>query len=421
MKDGEDEPENRPLTISFNGGPGSSSVWLHLGILGPKRVVSEKKDSAESVAPPYSLINNDFSILDKTDLIFIDPTSTGYSRAVPGLKAIELHGFKHDLESVGEFIRILVTRFKRWASPKFLIGESYGTTRASGLAGHLQEKHGMFLNGIMLISSILNFQTARFTPGNDLPPTLFLPTYCAIAFYHKQLDNELQKDLRATLNEVEEFAMTEYTLALLKGDGLSEEDELNIATKLSRYTGLSVDYIRQTNLRIVIGKFVKELLRSQRRVVGRLDGRYIGIDRDAVGEEMKYDPSMAAIMGPYTATLNDYVRRDLNYETDLPYEILTSLYEKWTFQENEYLDVSETLRDAMTKNQNLKVFVANGYYDLTTPYFATNYTFNHLSLDRSLRGNISMSYYEAGHMMYIHEPSLKKQRTDLVTFIDQSV
>jgi len=413
---------SRPITFSFNGGPGSSSVWLHLGLLGPRRVrVTDAHD--RPLPPPYKLEDNLYSLLDVTDLVFIDPVSTGYSRAIEGEKASQFHDLKKDIEAVGDFIRLYTTRFKRWSSPKFLIGESYGTTRAAGLSGFLQDRHGMYLNGIMLVSTILNFQTARFAPGNDLPYILFLPTYAATAWYHRRLGQDLQLDLHATLAQVEAFATSDYTLALMKGDALSGSERDQIVDTLARYTGLSPRYVRQTNLRIKIHRFVKELLREQRRTVGRLDTRFTGIDRDAAGESYEFDPSYAIIQGAYTATLNDYVRAELGFESDLPYEILTDRVRPWSFDEhqNEYVNVAETLREAMSKNPFLQVFVASGYYDLATPYVATRYTFDHMELDESLRDNILMKYYQAGHMMYIHEGSLAALKKDLAAFIAAAV
>lgn len=410
----------RPLTISFNGGPGSSSVWLHLGLLGPRRVLSGDVNKLQP--PPYRLVDNEYTLLTETDLVFIDPVSTGYSRAVEKEKAKDFHSLEKDIESVGEFIRLYVTRYKRWNSPKFLIGESYGTTRAAGLSSYLQERHGMYLNGLMLVSAILNFQTALFTTGNDLPYILHLPTYTATAFYHGKLAGEDQGNLRALLTEVENFALGEYTLALMQGDKLPAETRAQIVQKLARYTGLSPAYIEQTNLRIEIFRFTKELLRDQRRTVGRLDSRFKGIDRDAAGEQFQYDPSYSVIQGPYSATFNGYVRSELGFESDLPYEILTDIHETWDYSkyQNEFVNVSEKLRTAITQNPFLKVIVANGYYDFATPYFATEYTFNHLGLDESLHANISMTYYEAGHMMYVHEPSLAQLVKDLVGFMTKS-
>lgn len=412
------DASTRPLTFSFNGGPGSSSVWLHLGLLGPRRVLMD--DVGNPTPPPYRLVNNEYSLLDETDLVFIDPVSTGYSRAVQGEKPAEFHGVKPDIESVGDFIRLYTSRYGRWESPKFLIGESYGTTRSAGLSGYLQERHGMYLNGIMLVSSILEFSTARFGPGNDLPYILFLPTYSATAWYHKKLPADLQKKpLRKVLDEVEAFAAGEYTLALFQGSRLSAQEQQRIANTLARYTGLSQEYIQQTNLRIGIYRFTKELLRSERRTVGRLDSRFKGIDRDAAGEQFEYDPSYATIQGPYTATFNHYVREELKFESDLPYEVLTGLYSKWSFKEyeNQYLNVAETLRKAMNQNPHLKVYVGSGYYDFATPYFATDYTFSHIGLEPELEGNIQTHYYQAGHMMYVHLDSLRQQSADLKAFI----
>jgi carboxypeptidase C (cathepsin A) len=417
-KDGVEDTASRPLTYSFNGGPGSSSVWLHLGVLGPRRVLLD--DDGFALPPPYKLVDNEASLLDVTDLVFIDPVSTGFSRPVPGEKAKDFHGYKKDIESVGDFIRLYTSRFQRWLSPKFLVGESYGTTRAAGLSGYLQERHGLWLNGIMLVSSILDFQTAHFDPGNDLPHLLFLPTYTATAWYHQRLPADLQAlPLAEVLAQVEAFVMGAYTLALLQGTALPAEQRTAIAGRLARFTGLSQDYVERSDLRIEIFRFVKELLRDQRRTVGRLDSRYTGIDRDAAGEHFEFDPSYAAIQGAYTACFNDYVRGDLQFESDLPYEILKGLYQTWSYKEfeNQYVNVAETLRKAISMNPHLRVHVANGYYDLATPYFATTYTFNHLGLDPSLLDNVGMSFYEAGHMMYVHRPSLRKLKAELAGFI----
>ena len=407
----------RPITFSFNGGPGSSSVWLHLGVLGPLRVETDPQGNL--LQPPYQLIENQYSVLDQTDLVFIDPISTGFSRVVQGEEAKQFHGFKKDIESIGDFIRLYTTRYQRWTSPKFLIGESYGTTRAAGLSGYLQERHGLYLNGIMLISSVLDFQTIRFMNGNDLPYILYLPSFTATAWYHNLLDEGLQVDLHQTLQEVEAFAVGEYTLALMKGTDLPEDERQEITRKLVRYTGLPIDYIERTDLRVSIMRFCKELLRAQGKTVGRFDSRFTGLDRDSVGERFEYDPSYANILGPYTATLNDYLRSQLKFESDLAYEILTDRVHPWNYDthQNQYVNVTDTLRKAMTTNPYLKVFVASGYYDLATPYTATRYTFNHLGLDKSLQQNVSMSFYEAGHMMYVHQQSLIQLKKDLSRFI----
>jgi carboxypeptidase C (cathepsin A) len=414
------KPGERAVTFSFNGGPGSSSVWMHLGLLGPKRVLFD--DEGYPLPPPYKLIENEFTLLTHTDLVFIDPVSTGYSRSVPKEKPEQFHSLKKDIESVGEFIRLWTTRNNRWSSSKFLIGESYGTTRAGGLSEFLQYRYGMYLNGIMLVSSILNFITARFTPGNDLPFILFLPTYTATAWYHKKLAPELQKDLKTTLDQVEEFAVNEYTLALMKGNQLTAKERKAIIDKLAFFTGLSKEYIDQTNLRIDIHRFTKELRRKEGITVGRLDSRYTGYDKDGVGEFYESDPSYDAILGPYTATLYDYVRGDLKVEIDRHYEILKSLYETWKYDnnENQFVNTGEQLRNAFRSNPFLKVIVCNGYFDLATPYFATQYTFNHIELPEKQRKNISMTYYYSGHMMYAHKPSLIQVTKDLKQFIEKA-
>jgi carboxypeptidase C (cathepsin A) len=416
-KDGAD-PAHRPVTFTFNGGPGSSSVWLHMGAFGPKRV-SYKDDEGHAAAPPYKLVDNEGSILDATDLVFIDPVTTGFSRAIPFSDAKKFHGFEADVESVGEVIRLWTTRNARWASPKFLAGESYGTTRAAGLAGWLQEQ-GYYLNGVILISSILNFATARFHTSTDLPYILFLPTYSATAWYHKKLPDELQQQpLERVVADAEHFALGEYAAALMKGDSLGDDDRHRIAERVARYTGLAPSYVEASNLRIGISRFDKELLRTQRRTVGRLDSRFVGIDRDAAGEEPDDDPSYSAIYGEYTAVLNDWVRRSLKFETDLPYEILTGKVQPWSYSsaENRFLDVAETLRAAMTQNPDLRVLVCNGYYDLATPFAATKYTFSRMQLDPSLRGNVTMTFYRGGHMMYIDRAAHRQLRSDVVKFI----
>ena len=407
----------RPITFSFNGGPGSSSVWLHLGVLGPRRVVLT--DEGELPPPPFQLTDNQYSILDETDLVFIDPVSTGYSRTVDGQKPKEWHEFRKDIESVGDFIRLYTTRYNRWLSPKFLAGESYGTTRAAGLSGYLQERHGLYLNGLMLLSVVLDFSTIRFYSNNEMPYILFLPGYAATAWYHKKAG--AGKSLKEFVKEAEDFASGAYASALLKGDLLPVEERLQIVQELARFTGLSVDFIERTNLRILDRHFFKELLRESGRTVGRLDSRFLGVDRLGVTESAEYDPLLTNVLGPYTAGFYDLVRTELKFESDLRYEILNEKVWPWVYAENQYLNVGETLRKAMTQNQHLKVFVASGYYDLGTPHFAADYTFSHLGLNKSLHKNISMEYYEAGHMMYIHMPSLKKMKADLAKFIKSAV
>ncbi|HEV3145140.1 MAG TPA: hypothetical protein VGZ47_14720 [Gemmataceae bacterium] len=413
--------EKRPITFTFNGGPGSSSVWLHMGAFGPKRVAMT--DEGEPVPPPVRLVENDLSILDLTDLVFIDPVTTGFSRPASGTDAKRFHGVEQDIQSVGEFIRLYTTRYQRWGSPKFVAGESYGTTRASALSGYLQDRLGINLSGVILISAVLNFETIRFDEGNDLPYVMYLPSYTATAWYHKKLADDLQKDLHSTLREAEKFAEGEYATALLKGDKVPESDRKSLAMKMAKFTGLSEQFIQRANLRVEIMRFTKELLRADLRTVGRFDSRLKGIDSDAVGERHEYDPSYAAVLGSYTAAFNEYVRHDLKYESDLPYEILTGRVQPWDFGDakNRYLNVAPTLRQAITKNRNLKVFLASGYYDLATPFFAADYTRNHLHLDEPLAKHITATYYEAGHMMYIHRPSHVKLKKDLAQFYEQAL
>ena len=410
-------PETRPLMFSFNGGPGSSSVWLHLGALGPKRV--KMREDGAMPQPPYQLVDNDHTWLDETDLVFIDPVGTGYSRPAKPELGRKFWGVQGDIESVGEFIRLYLTRHERWGSPLFLVGESYGTTRAAGLAGHLVDR-GIAFNGILLVSSILNFQTARFTQGNDLPYPLFLPTYAATAWYHKKLPADLQsKPLGDFLREVTAFAGGDYPSALTKGDRLSPAERQEIAKRLARYTGLSETYVDEADLRIEIQRFCKELLRRERHTVGRLDSRFKGTDESGVSERPEFDPSMTAIRPPYTAAFNDYVRRGLGYKSDTVYHILGGgIGTPWDFGSgNGFADTSDALRSAFAKNPDMKVFVASGYYDLATPYFATEYTLTHMGLDAAQRARVSTSYYEAGHMMYIHERELARLKQDVAKFL----
>lgn len=410
----------RPLTFSFNGGPGSSSIWMHLGALGPRRVLVE---DTEATPPPYRLSDNEFSLLDKTDLVFIDPVGTGFSRPIAGEKAQDFHSLKRDVESVSAFIRLYISRYERWLSPLFLIGESYGTTRASALSAHLQDTHGINLNGLMLISAVLDFGTLSFHHNNDLCYALFLPTYSATAWYHQALPAKLQKKkLRTVLDEVEDFVRQDYVPALFQGSSLSSEASEAIAQKLAHFTGLSADFIQNSNLRVTIWHFTKELLRQRQETVGRIDSRYLGRDRNSAGAMFEYDPSLAATTPPYSAAFNSYVRNELEYHSDVPYTTLSyDVNKNWQWEsDNQYVDVAESLRKTMCANPHMKVHVANGYYDLATPHFATEYTFDHLSLAPALRDNISMSYYEAGHMMYVHMPSLEKFKRSLAAFIEEA-
>jgi carboxypeptidase C (cathepsin A) len=421
-KDDVPDLTRRPVTFAFNGGPGSSSVWLQMGALGPKRVAMDAE--GKPLPPPYRLVDNEYSILDMTDLVFIDPVSTGYSRAVPESSANTFHGFTGDLQSVGEFIRQYATRHARWTSPKFLAGESYGTTRAAALSGYLQQTLGMNLNGIVLISSVLNFGTISFDSGNDLPYILFLPTYTATAWYHKKLAKDLETaGLEKAVEEARRYAVGPYSAALFKGDAISQEERAAVAKNVARLAGLSPQFVDESNLRIGMQRFAKELLRDQRRTIGRYDSRLEGTDIDAAGDRPEYDPSYASVQGPYTAAFNQYVRADLKFESDLPYEILTGRVRPWSYREyeNRYVNVAETLRQSITQNPALKVYVACGYYDLATPFFAAEYTMNHMLLDPTLRKNVALGYYEAGHMLYTDLKSLTKSKQEIAKFYAASL
>ena len=409
--------EPRPLTFSFNGGPGSSSVWLHLGALGPKRV--RLGDEGEALNAPYELIDNPESWLPFTDLVFIDPVGTGFSRSVKQEDEKTFWGLKGDVDSIAEFIRSYLTLTERWLSPLYIAGESYGTTRAAGLSDALMDR-GIGIKGLVLISSILNFQTARFQRGNDLPYLLFLPTYTATAHYHQKLPPDLQaKPLEEVLKEVEEFCDGEYLIALNQGSALPDDKRAELVSKLARYTGLDPQYVDLTDLRINIHRFCKELLRKEGRTVGRLDSRYKGIDPVGVSEAPEFDP--ATVIAPaYTHCLNDYIQRVLGYKSNLPYYISNPdrLWANWTWGDAGagYPDTSEALRRTLSKNSFMRVFVANGYYDLATPYFATRYTLNHMALDSTLHGNIENGFYESGHMMYVHAQELAQLKTDVEKF-----
>lgn len=413
-------PAKRPLMVAFNGGPGSATIWLHMGALGPKR--AKMMDNGFLPPPPYDLVDNDQTWLDQTDLVFVDPVGTGFSRATRPEVASKFFSLNGDIDSVAEFIRMYLVRNERWSSPLFLVGESYGTTRASGLSNALFEK-GIALNGILLISTVMNFQTIRFADNNDLPLVLIIPSYATTAWYHKKLSPAMQrKSVAQVAQEAEEFAMNEYMPAMLRIDRLTAQEKQSLLDKMSSFTGLSKAYIEQNNFRIELDKFNKELLRDQRRTTGRLDSRFTGIDRDSSGDNTDSDPSMNAIRPPYTATFNDYVHRELGFKSDLEYYALGGGIGRWDYNTfTGYADTSLRMKDAMSKNPYMKVFIGQGYYDMATPFFAAEYTVSAMNLDPSLRKNIEFSYYEAGHMMYIEKASLAKLKTDAAAFIQKAI
>lgn len=415
------DPALRPLTFAFNGGPGSSSAWLHLGILGPRRV--DCPDGPIPPRAPYRLVDNEDSLLAASDLVFIDPVDTGYSRPAPGQEGEQFHGFREDMESVAEFIRLYTTRNGRWESPKFLAGESYGTTRAAALVHHLQDRHGMYFNGVALVSAVLFFQASHIAPGNDLPYVLTLPTLAATAWYHGRLEDRFP-DLGALVQEVEDFALGDYASLLLRGRRAAEHARGSVLQRLAAYTGLAPSFLESCDLRVTPRRFFKELLRSDRRTVGRLDTRFTGIDGDAAGEAPEYDPSYSIIQAPFTAAVNAYLRRELGFESDVVYEVLNGeRVRPWKYgadADNRYLDVATMLRQAMSRNRELRILLASGYFDMATPFAAAEWTFDHMGLDASLAGNIRTTRYEAGHMMYLHPPSRRRLGQELQRLVGEA-
>ncbi|MGH3431500.1 MAG: S10 family peptidase [Thermocrispum sp.] len=409
------DPAERPVVFAFNGGPGSSSAWLHLGLLGPRRVVSGDVGAMEP--PPYRMADNGETLLAHADLVFIDPVSTGYSRPVEGEKGQDYHGFAGDLESVGELIRLWTSRHGRWLSPKFVAGESYGTLRACALAEHLQSRYGLYLNGLILISAVLDLGTVFVDDGNDRPYPLFVPTYAAIAHHHGLHGDRPLPDL---LREAEEFAAKDYPWALAKGARLTADERAVAVAKLAGFTGLSEDFVDRADLRIEHIRFFTELLRDRRLVLGRIDARFTGPESDHARERFTADPSMNALVGPYAAALNHYVRAELQFLSDLPYEVINMrVNEKWSYAEFEgkHISVQDKLSAAMRANQHLKVHVAFGYTDGATPYFAAEQSLARLAIPAELHGNIERAYYPSGHMMYVHEQSRVRQSADLAAFV----
>ena len=410
------DPSPRPVTFAFNGGPGSASVWLHMGLLGPRRVLSG--DVGDLAPPPYGLTDNTESLLRHSDLVFIDPVSTGFSRAVKGEKPGDFHGYAPDIESVGEVIRLWTTRNKRWLSPKYLCGESYGTMRAAGLALHLQRRYGMYLNGLILISAFLDGGSVEFAAGNDEPYICYLPTYAAIAHYHGKHGD---RPLAEVLEEAEHYAARDYRWALAQGARLTADERAEAVRRVAALTGLTEDYVDRVNLRPEHIRFLTELMRDQRRVVGRIDGRFLGWDTDYGREQWTSDPSIDAITGPYAAALNHYVRAELGYEIDLPYETLTSRVQPWSFKDFEAVNVQvvDKLAESMRTNPAMRVHVSCGYHDAATPYFAAEHDFARLAIPSELGGRVEFAYFEAGHMMYLHEESRTRQAELLASFVGQ--
>jgi carboxypeptidase C (cathepsin A) len=408
----------RPLTFAFNGGPGSASIWVHMGAMGPRS--PKLMDNGDMPPPPFQLIDDEFTWLDQTDLVFIDPVGTGYSRAKTPEIAHQMNGVRGDIQSVGELIRMYITRNERWLSPLFIAGESYGTFRAAGLAGTLIDK-GIALNGIVLISTVLDMGALDADLFNGLPYALHLPTFAADAWYHKKLPADLQnKDLRAVLKEAEHWAMNDYVSILDRGSDLTADERKSAIAKLAGYTGLEPRYIDDSDLRIGSGRFNRELLHDRKLIIGGYDGRLTAPAPLSIAERSEFDPSGTLIRPPFEAAFQQYIRAELGYKTDMVYNVLAHLPWDWE-STNGYAETTGLLRSAFMKNPHFKVMVCAGYYDDVTPYFSVEYTFHHLGLHAETLKNVDWQYYEAGHMMYIDRESHRKLKRDITDFIKRSL
>jgi carboxypeptidase C (cathepsin A) len=397
------DPTTRPITFIFNGGPGAAAIWLHLGGVGPKCV--DLDEGGLPVGPPFKLIDNPATWMRGSDLVLVDPVSTGYSRPAPGEDPKQFHGVQEDIASVSEFIRVYITKYRRWGSPIYLAGESYGTTRASLLAGYLADRYGIAVSGVTLVSSVLDFSVLGGGPGNDMPYEMFLPSYAAVAWYHKKLSPEYQADFQKTIDAARKFVTDEYAPALIKNASLTPEQRTHLIKQLAGFTGLSEDLIDRDNLRIGPGQFEKQLLGDGHQIMGRYDARITGYDADAAHGGPSYDPSFVRYLSAYTSCFNQYIREDLKYENDLPYEALTDKVHPWP-EDNLY--VIDDLQNALLHNPHMRVQFISGYYDLATPFYAADYTINRMELSPAVRANITHIYYPSGHMIYHNRDSSKK-------------
>jgi carboxypeptidase C (cathepsin A) len=424
-RDGVADLGRRPVTFAFNGGPGSSSIWLHMGILGPRRVVVN--DPGYAPPPPTERVANEFSVLDVTDLVMIDPVGTGFSRPLGDAKGADFWGVDQDIKSVGAFIKRYVTENGRWGSPKFVLGESYGGMRSAGLADHLQSVHGMNLNGVIIVSPFLNAASGVDGIELDLPHALYLPTLAATAWYHDLLANK-PASLEAFMAEVERFTYDEYLPALTKGYVIPAEEKRAVATRLAAYTGTSVDYWEKADLRVSHTQFLQQLKRDQRLIAGRIDSRFVGPSVNPLAETMDYDPFFPAIGPAYTAAFLDYLHNELEFGRDEEYRV-SAFDVKWDWQHKQpgagewFVGPPNTVPDlarAMTMNPGLHLLVQQGWYDLATPHFVMKHDIDHLRITPEARSRIRVEYYEAGHMMYLHGPSMQKYRDDLARFIREA-
>jgi len=415
-KDGAD-PATRPLIFIFNGGPGSATVWLHMGAFGPK-VVKLNADGTNP-PPPYTYVDNPNTLLDQADLVFVDPVGTGYSRASSPQNGPRFWGLDEDMRAMAEFIRMYLTRNERWASPKFVAGESYGTTRAAHLSGYLTD-NGIALNGVVLLSAVLNFENSRPARGNDIAYVGFLPSFAMTAYYHKKAAPDLQRlSLDEFSHAAETFASGEYAAALMKGEAMTAAERKAIVTKIARFTGMSEQFVNDSDLRIELARFSTELLRDKRLMSGRLDSRLTAYMQDPLSGRTNFDPSDASIRNSFTPVLNDYVRRELGYRNDNLYYILGGGIGRWRYDEGQFANVVPSLERAFAKNSDMHLFVAMGYYDMATPYWAVQYTLDHMTVEPKVRASrIHTDHFTAGHMMYIDAVSMKKLRADLRSFID---
>jgi len=421
------DASTRPVAFIYNGGPGSSSVWLHMGAFGPRRVVTA--NAQPTPPPPYKVADNNDCLLDKTDMVFIDPVGTGYSHPVGKGQGKDFWGVDQDVRSLAQFILTWVTRNNRWNSPKFLMGESYGTFRSAALANYLHQHDHMDMNGIVLISSVLDAGTLAFNVGNDMPYVFYLPSYSAAAWVNKRLSNR-PDNLEAFLKEARQFASTEFADALMRGSHLTDAEKADLAKKLSRFTGLSEDYLIKANLRVRLSQFQAELERAKGLTTGRYDARFTGPTYDLLTEHAAYDPSYTAVAGAFTAAINSYLREDLKFKSDRTYEILSNEPGRnWDWKHSapgrgEYFpgspNVEEDLIAALMFSPNLQVQVENGYFDMATPFFATEYTMDHLLLPKDLRSRIHLEYYTAGHMMYLNDADHEKLAASVRAFVDSA-